>query len=616
MADALMPFDAMANAAVLEALDEYPQRVAHEGQHQRAVASVRHRLGWYEREAEKLRQQLQEKANALTQLEAEHAQLKAEHSQQRDTLHGAVRQLMFEGDLLVKSYGGSLCPARKDTLIAASQYFKNLLTLNYSSQQLEGQQVVSLEASREAVRALVLELHIPYCTDHSKITQALAFEVLDLVEMMRGPDPEAVPSAGEATDTSMRRVATLFTTAFVQNRQPGRLDEEEAVAFSHALMRAMQHAEGAVDSESWLTDAWRQVIATSARSLRLIKKLDQTSQHHEVSLAGLSPAALIKVLEADIPRGVRRRKTEWLIADWIVARGNQLPRCGAPLRLMLQVGSNGHIRARVTDMAVTARKRSNTLMKQVSYLFQAATGFLGGYWTPNELRSRCAELGLSAAGESEELSTRLIDFISQRWGNGIPYSRGCPAYNGDYARLWASMIDGIAVNSNVEKIIGSSERVESLDPMSFARLLGKSSLGVTAEAQVVKWFLRWAEVPGREVAIIDKIAPLVRFPLVCVCPPDPDIKAAFCRVFQRSAVVRDLVQEALALQQDVGKLPAGMQSGPSTPVIRMFQPAKHALMDGTDDVVQRHKRRKLCELDAVPKVSVIDMASAIMSLPF
>ena len=54
-------------------------------------------------------------------------------------------------------------------------------------------------------------------------------------------------------------------------------------------------------------------------------------------------------------------------------------------------------------------------------------------------------------------------------------------------------------------------------------------------------FLMWAEVPGRDVAVIDKLAPQIRFPLVRVCPADPSIKKRLGRLVQRSTVVKALV---------------------------------------------------------------------------
>ena len=50
--------------------------------------------------------------------------------------------------------------------------------------------------------------------------------------------------------------------------------------------------------------------------------------------------------------------------------------------------------------------------------------------------------------------------------------------------------------------------------------------------------------------VIDQVAPLVRFPLVRVCPPDGAIKDALSRVYRRSPVVKALVQEALARLQE------------------------------------------------------------------
>ena len=130
---------------------------------------------------------------------------------------------------------------------------------------------------------------------------------------------------------------------------------------------------------------------------------------------------------------------------------------------------------------------------------------------------------------------------------------------------------------------------------------------VDSEETVLRAFLEWAEVPGREASVIDQVAPLVRFPLVRVCPPDGAIKDALSRVYRRSQVVQALVQEALVLQQEVSR--KGEAAACAT-----FKPKRHALaIDGVSADVERAKKRKLCVNDAVPGVSAADAADALMA---
>ena len=121
-------------------------------------------------------------------------------------------------------------------------------------------------------------------------------------------------------------------------------------------------------------------------------------------------------------------------------------------------------------------------------------------------------------------------------------------------------------------------------------------------------FFQWASVPGREVAIIDKIAPLVRYPLVRVCRPGDAIKDALKSLCGRSAVVKQLVCEALDLQQKVSR------SNTSDPPDN-YTPKKHKLLDSDEaQRVKRHKRRKLCTGDAVPGLNVADQVDGMMAL--
>ena len=156
-------------------------------------------------------------------------------------------------------------------------------------------------------------------------------------------------------------------------------------------------------------------------------------------------------------------------------------------------------------------------------------------------------------------------------------------------------------------------RVDGFDAKSLSHMLQITQLKAQGELEVVEAFLRWAEVPGRDVAVIDKLAPHVRFPLVRVCPADPSIKERLGRLVQRSTVVKALVHEALALQQRVGAAAAAANPAAKRTekdVMAAFTPRKHALLEGEQVTVPRHKRRKLCQDDEVPGVSADDVLNA------
>ena len=178
-----------------------------------------------------------------------------------------------------------------------------------------------------------------------------------------------------------------------------------------------------------------------------------------------------------------------------------------------------------------------------------------------------------------------------------------PPVDKDFASLCQSMTSSIACNHPMSELI-----VGDLDAKSMSCMLKKASLMANSESEVANAFLYWALMPGRDVAIIDKLAPYVRFPLVRLCPADPSIKEKLGRLVQRSGVVKALVHEALALQQKVGAADVTTKAA----VMAAFTPRKHVLLEGAEVTVQRHKRRKLCQNDDVPGVSSDDMLNAML----
>ena len=137
-----------------------------------------------------------------------------------------------------------------------------------------------------------------------------------------------------------------------------------------------------------------------------------------------------------------------------------------------------------------------------------------------------------------------------------------------------------------------------LDAMSMSDVLAQDILQPPkGEADVLAAAVKWASCEGRAVATIDKVMPLVRFPLVSMLSPSDELKA----LKQRSAVVAELVREALELQLTPGEVEA-------------FTPAKHPLFDGVmtdaETPVPRAKRRKLNREDKVPEITSAEILSA------
>ena len=572
----------MSDAQLIEALGRYPQRVAHELEHRRAVAAVQAQLAKYRQQVRKLE-------------EAKSQQVRASQAQIA-RINDAAHQLIFEGDVMVKSPDGSLCPANKAVLLASSRYFKARLD-SAGAEMQDAQSVISLEATRDAVRTLMMELHLPRSTDPSKIDQAVAFEVLGLVQMMGGPeDPASEPQA------AMHRIAGLFATAFVKNAPARPEDPQEVATFAQGLMLAMGHLERA-DGERWLGDAWREVARACATSLR---SMMQSASTERKCLAPLSPAALVKVLEVVPPSGLvsvhggcTSRK---LISQWLWARGAELPRMGK-VSLSLDIRPGGTVGCVLHDTSLSTRpSRQDDWHKVVHHIRTRANGMDPNSFSDDELDNRLQQLGLGTEVLSELNSLddshrakahRLHDALSL-----------LPPADQDFASLCVSLARSIAQHQPLGEL-----QVDRFDAKSLSCMLEQGDLKAQSELEVAEAFLKWAEVPGRDLAVIDTLAPHVRFPLIRVCPADPSIKERLGRLVQRSSVVKALVHEALALQQKVGAALPGKKQA----VMAGFTPRKHALLEGEQVTVQRHKRRKLCMNDDVPGVSADDVLNASLS---
>lgn len=181
-------------------------------------------------------------------------------------------------------------------------------------------------------------------------------------------------------------------------------------------------------------------------------------------------------------------------------------------------------------------------------------------------------------------------------------------------QLWEICVDSLAVSMSMDDLVKVPRWAEKVDPASFMRMLSKDALKANKELEVASAFLEWAETPGRGAGLIDKIAPLVRWPLINLCPPDESIRGPLRRVMQRSAVTKSLVAEGYELQRKVGLSHSGTRDH-----LACFTPQKHKLIDGKETImvdgkemtVPRHKKRKLCH-DAVPAVSLSDIVERVV----
>ena len=105
------------------------------------------------------------------------------------------------------------------------------------------------------------------------------------------------------------------------------------------------------------------------------------------------------------------------------------------------------------------------------------------------------------------------------------------------------------------------------------------------------------------LSIIEKIAPLVQFPLVRF-PLGDELKAMLKRLCDRSEVVKDLFDEAVQMQLD-----KGTNGQVSTRNLK-----KHRLLNSEEEQeVPRLKKRKMCENDEVPALTIGQIGAALMA---
>jgi len=144
-----------------------------------------------------------------------------------------------------------------------------------------------------------------------------------------------------------------------------------------------------------------------------------------------------------------------------------------------------------------------------------------------------------------------------------------------------------------------------LDAASFVRLLEDVRLAAKDEYTVFQAALKWCA--GRLTEVLDRVLPLVRFPLVDLGAlliagqqndEQKDRSKQLKSLMSRSPVVKELVREALDLQ--MGKS-----------ALETFRPKRHAIHCHAEPVeVKRHQPRALCRGD---KIKRFDLTEATLA---
>jgi len=210
------------------------------------------------------------------------------------------------------------------------------------------------------------------------------------------------------------------------------------------------------------------------------------------------------------------------------------------------------------------------------------------------LKARLAERQLDATGTKDALQTRLRDALHAE----LPIASG-----GDGPDLFGAACRSLAelTASWYARCVEDGSLFE-LDAAAYSMVLAQETIFVESESALLEHAVRWASHAGRTEAMVSRVMPLVRFPLVPLLPPSAALKA----LQQRNSVVAELIKEALTLQVK-----------PSVPNIACFTPAKHRLFEGVlpgnTEHVPRAKRRKLCKDD---KVVAVDPAAALVAAAF
>ena len=195
------------------------------------------------------------------------------------------------------------------------------------------------------------------------------------------------------------------------------------------------------------------------------------------------------------------------------------------------------------------------------------------------LRAEAEKRGLSSAeNDLECLQVRLADSVSAETQLSL---------DEDAVLVCKSLVDLMADGGFRRLCRVRPRSLWQLDATSMSQVLAHRKLDVDSESAVMDVVCKWALHPGRSIEVVDKVMPLVRFPLIdSLLTPSRELK----ELKTRSAVVAELWEEAIEAQ-----------------FRGAFTGKKHRLIPGVsiDDLVPRNKRRKMCKDDKVPQRGLV-----------
>jgi len=203
---------------------------------------------------------------------------------------------------------------------------------------------------------------------------------------------------------------------------------------------------------------------------------------------------------------------------------------------------------------------------------------------------------LSSQGEMKELQVRLADAVSVETQRNTCEDVGIVCKS--FTRLIACTFDSLYEHD--------LDSLFKLDAVSLSLVLCESRLDVDSEDKLLEVVANWAQCPGRAIEMVDKVMPLVRFPLIrSLTSPSPELRA----LLQASSILPALVKEALQLQL------TPLNKRKREKCWCTFTPQKFALIEGVleEETVPRNKRRRLCYEDEVP---CLDPAQQLFSAVF
>ena len=579
---------------------------------------------------------------------------KSTFSERLDQLKGSVQSLAQEQGTLTKltlcpdlhllSSDGFKVPACKDELAAASPVVSN--TLMHDTQESRTMEI-DAGAPASAVRLVVTLLHsrsakAPTAMSVADLMAAceLAYrwelkDVLDRLALSRPFSSAAEVSADGACEVLLaaaRRaqadptsdfwkdvvedaseaLATFLSTA---PELPAQLKDLDLAAFSTVLEKIKGETfelKVTVDTNTW-TDAATygpEVVVSPHWNLpqgyeckMTIYAIRNADGGMDVYLKRVknSDLLLIDATIAAIDGGDGHRiLSKWFRSRALNAQAKDwgfAPFAAAGILPTLLTDGVANVEAKVTITADQRRYEAlnawllatgvtTTMLKPDEALIcvrALACGVDVGSLTVAELRSKLGELDQPTDGLKNALVVRLRDALYSSLPRDDAVDRLC--------RSLAKVVAAQFQPARSKTLLG-------LDAMSMSDVLAQDILqSRTGEADVLAAAVKWASCEGRAVATIDKVMPLVRFPLVSMLSPSDELKA----LKQRSAVVAALVKEALELQLTPNEVQA-------------FTPAKHPLFDGVltsaETPVPRAKRRKLNPNDKVPEITSAEILSA------